>query len=121
MRSSQYQSGQTCDSAALPIASAINRDCLTVNHESVRNQTLVGVELVGMLQMPSQGSVLTPDSSLLKLNSHTFQNAVDKNSWQLAAFSSDVEHVSAASALKASHHIYIWNRLGILERILEGQ
>ena len=71
--------------------------------------------------MPSQGSILTPDAPLLKLASHTFQNAVDKNSWQCAAFSSDVEHVSAASAHKASHHIYIWNRLGILERILEGQ
>lgn len=73
------------------------------------------------VQMPSQGSVLEPNSPLLKLDSHTFQNAVDKNSWKVAAFSSDVEYVSAASAHKSSHHIYIWNRLGILERILEGK
>ena len=72
------------------------------------------------MQMPSHGSVLTPESPLLKLDPIAFKNVVDKNAWVKAAFSSDVEYVSAAAAHKACHIIYIWNRLGQLERTLEG-
>ena len=72
------------------------------------------------MQLPSEGSVLSPGQPLLKLASHNFQNAVDRNNWQCAAFTCDAEHVAAASASKDAHHLHIWTRWGRLERILEG-
>ncbi|GAX82973.1 hypothetical protein CEUSTIGMA_g10400.t1 [Chlamydomonas eustigma] len=50
-----------------------------------------------------------------------FQNVVERCSWRSCCFSSDSEHVIGASASKAEHQLYIWNRIhGNMERILEG-
>lgn len=64
--------------------------------------------------------MLNPQAPLLQLASHTFQNQVDKNTWQCATFTCDSEYVAAASASKDTHQIHIWTRWGRLERILEG-
>ena len=40
-----------------------------------------------------------------------FQNVVDRMQWRSACFSANGDYIVGAAALKAEHHIYLWDRL----------
>jgi COMPASS component SWD1 len=51
-----------------------------------------------------------------------FNNAVERCGWSDACMTGDSEYVVGAAAIKATHHVYLWDRhAGRMERILEGE
>lgn len=49
-----------------------------------------------------------------------FQDSVTKGHWKAPCFSGDSDWVVGGSASKGEHKIYIWDRAGLLVKILEG-
>lgn len=52
--------------------------------------------------------------------SREFQDLITRMHWKAPCFSGDGEWVIAGSASKGEHKIYIWDRVGLLVKILEG-
>jgi hypothetical protein len=51
-----------------------------------------------------------------------FSNAVERCGWSDACMTGDSEYVVGAAAIKATHHVYLWERHGgRMQRILEGR
>ena len=89
-----------------------------VSHQTVPDLRI----LISLLTLPTlPAPPAQPHTPALLVHVRDFQNVVERCSWRSACFSSDSEHVIGASAGKAVHHLYIWNRItGNMERILEG-
>ena len=94
-------------------------ESLNSNLISLQNRVLHESRDVA-LQMPAEGSVLSPASPLLSPSGHTFKDSVEKQGWQRCAFSSCREYVSALTAHDSKHLVHIWDVGGGLKAVLEG-